>query len=211
MAKTISCGSNCFLGRRGCKDIRACACKCGPLKALNPNLFDGCVDQCNSNNRPLDNQDYLCRFVGGEVLYNNYGLLNCGFTVRDSAQFQSWDIQSNAYNKSQASSNWLVLGLIALLSILLTLGLLQFLFPQKPIDMGTDPVSAIAGTVGGLFNFLSVQKQEDLLYQQWLNGATPAYKPFFEYQPPKNNSWIILGILGLILIILIVAISFTRK
>ena len=124
MARTIQCGSSCFLGRKGCKSIRDCACRCGPLKSINPNLFDGCVDQCNSAFQPLNHQDYLCRYVGGDVLFNNFGILDCGYDLKRSAQYQAMNIQ-------QSQSGWITKGLIVILGILVTIAVLHFIILKK--------------------------------------------------------------------------------
>lgn len=93
MAKKIDCGSSCFLRRKGCREIKQCACDCGPLKAVNINLYDACVTACNGSTRPQDHEDFLCNFLGGEALFNQYGLLKCGYTIEDSLQFQAYDQQ----------------------------------------------------------------------------------------------------------------------
>lgn len=119
MAKVIDCGSSCFLRRKGCKDIKKCACDCGALKAININLYDACITQCNSDNRPQGAQDFKCGFVGGEALYNQYGLLDCGFQVKDSLQYQAYDIQLQDELATSAdgkkTTTILIYGLLALL------------------------------------------------------------------------------------------------
>ena len=90
----IECGKSCFLKGKDCKDIRDCMCSCGPLKAINPNLYDGCVDACGSSkasDRPKDHIDYKCNMVGAEALYHfNGGYLDsdCGYdSAYDTNQF----------------------------------------------------------------------------------------------------------------------------
>lgn len=117
MGKRITCGSSCFLGRSGCKAIRSCACNCGPLKAINPNLFDACVDQCNSDERPNSADDFLCSFIGGETLYNNFGLIRCGYSPHESAQYQSYKEQMEDAAKANASSQ--LIGRVVIFSLLI--------------------------------------------------------------------------------------------
>jgi hypothetical protein len=127
MAKRIECGTSCFLRRKGCKDIRQCACTCGPLKSINPNLFDACVDQCNTGSFPTDVQDFKCNFVGADVLFNYYGLIDCGYTVQDSASwqmFEGWTDETKEANESSAKTTKVIVFTLALLIIMGFLSLL---------------------------------------------------------------------------------------
>ncbi len=124
MAKPVDCGTKCGMKWgwvKRCKQMRDCACRCSPLKAINPNLFDACKNQCNSTEKPKDHQDFLCNYVGGEVLYSQYGILQCGFQVEDSAQYESWAIQQEAEEVATAGSrkmtNIIILILIGLVGI----------------------------------------------------------------------------------------------
>ena len=118
MAKPIDCGSNCGWkwGRvKKCKEIRDCACRCAPLQAINPNLYEGCKNQCNSSNsddRPKDEQDYMCNYVGGEAIFTNYGILECGFQVEDSAQHLTWSLQKQQEEIETAESKKMTKGII---------------------------------------------------------------------------------------------------
>lgn len=128
MAKKIDCGSSCFLRRKGCKDIRQCACDCAALKAININLYDACVTACNGSDRPEGEQDFLCNFVGGETLFNQYGLLQCGYTIGDSLQFQAYDIQQQdelqATSDEKKTTSYIIYALIGILA----LAILNFMF-----------------------------------------------------------------------------------
>lgn len=128
MGKRIDCNSSCFLARKGCKDIRKCACNCGPLKAINPNLFDACVDQCNTDDRPVSGNDFMCNFLGGEVLFNNYGLLQCGYELEDSAQYIAFNDQVEAAQSANAGTQVIVKGLIVVFIFLITAGLASIIF-----------------------------------------------------------------------------------
>lgn len=86
----VKCGESCFLGAKDCKKRRSCACKCGPLKAINPNLFSGCEDACNASkayDRPKDHRDYMCNMVGPDVLFSRYGIVDCGYSIVDTSQY----------------------------------------------------------------------------------------------------------------------------
>lgn len=95
MAKD-SCDTDCgwrylFNGgaRARCRRSKDCSCKCESLKAVNPNLYDGCVGECQGEPRPRDADDYMCNFVGGESIYSYHGILACGFSPEDSAQHKA--------------------------------------------------------------------------------------------------------------------------
>lgn len=75
--------------RSRCRRSKDCSCKCGELKAINAQLYDGCLDECQAEPRPFNADDYICNFVGGEALYSYHGLLKCGFLPEDSAQNQA--------------------------------------------------------------------------------------------------------------------------
>lgn len=86
----VKCGQSCFLGAKDCKRRRDCACKCGPLQAVNPNLFNGCEKACNARSnadRPKDHRDYMCNHVGADILFSYYGIVDCGYTIADTSQY----------------------------------------------------------------------------------------------------------------------------
>lgn len=130
MAKKIDCGSSCFLRRKGCKEIKQCACDCGPLKAVNINLYDACVTACNGSDRPAGATDFKCGFLGGEVLYNQYGLLDCGFQIQDSLQFQAYNIQLENEVKADGENKGISKIIIYALLGILALAILNFLMSK---------------------------------------------------------------------------------
>ncbi len=130
MAKPIDCGANCGWkwGRvKKCKEIRDCACRCSPLKTINPNLYDACKTQCNSSDKPKDHEDFMCRFVGGETMYTNYGMLTCGFQVEESAQYQSWVEQQEAEEVATAGQRKMTNGIIIAMIGLVAFGFIAII------------------------------------------------------------------------------------
>lgn len=63
----------------------------------------------------------MCNYIGGEVLYSQYGILECGFQVQESAQYESWAIQQEAEEVATAGSrkmmNVIILVMIGLVGI----------------------------------------------------------------------------------------------
>ena len=97
---STDCGWRYFLNggaRARCRRSKDCSCKCGSLKAINPNLFDGCVDECQAEPRPIDAEDYKCNFVGAETLFSYYGIEACGFSMQDSSEYQAAQSQSKPF------------------------------------------------------------------------------------------------------------------
>ncbi len=84
----VECGrSNLICWSDTCKNARTCACNiCGQLKALNPNLYDACVDACQQLPRPESADKFLCNTIGPEVLFNRYGVIKCGFDPYDTLE-----------------------------------------------------------------------------------------------------------------------------
>jgi len=78
---------------------------------------------CNSSRR-INVDDFLCEQIGGETLFNMYGLSMCGYTFEESAQYQSWEVQTEQKEKEEEKSRgtqnsiMIVLGLFILLLIL---------------------------------------------------------------------------------------------
>ena len=133
----IECKSGCFLRPKNCKKIRDCACKCGELKSINPNLFDGCVDACNSGKAPANVDDYLCNFVGGDALYSYHGLLLCGFTPDQSTELktveETMDLireMNEVQAQADAPAAKVRKAIIAILLILITLGSIYLIFKK---------------------------------------------------------------------------------
>lgn len=91
----VTCDTNIFLRhpfnkgkRQKAQAIADCACGCGGAKSINPNLFDACVDLCQENPN-LSQEEFLCEKVGGDVLFENFGIEKCGYTIKESPQVQS--------------------------------------------------------------------------------------------------------------------------
>lgn len=131
MAKgVIYCGTSCFLKKKGCKDIKKCACRCGPLQAINPNLYDACVQQCNSGTFPTDYQDFMCRYIGGEAMWKLYKIQSCGYDPFESAEakiLQERTEQDAAGDQQNQNFAYIVVGILAVV----ILGGLFILFGTK--------------------------------------------------------------------------------
>lgn len=120
----IDCGTNCawkWGSKKECQRKRDCACECGQYGALNPNIKNSCVQMCNSS-KPLAVDDFLCQQIGGETLYNMYGLNMCGYSFEESAQYQSWQQQTDQKEeieeKSRGTQNAIMAGLGVLVLVL---------------------------------------------------------------------------------------------
>lgn len=70
---------------------------------------------------------------------------------------------------------------------------------------------AIASVVGSISNIFVANKQEDIAYQQWLNLAVPGLQEFYHYEEKEDNSFMIIAILGLVLIVVVIAVVWIRK
>ena len=121
-------GTNCGLkhpfnkGKRThCNKVKACISQtCNPLISINPNLFESCKGYCQ-NQPTVQHEDYLCNVIGADVLFNNYGLLRCGYTPEESAQGQ-------IYEQVTETKNWgNIIAITALVLIILS-GLYYLIF-----------------------------------------------------------------------------------
>lgn len=119
----INCDTSCFLKKRSCKGIKQCACSCGSLQAINPNLFDACVKQCNSSDRPKDAQDFICRFIGGETMFNMYGVLACGMKLEDTTQYKTYDVQQENDKETEEGSRIITYIILAVFALIIMGGL----------------------------------------------------------------------------------------
>lgn len=120
------CNSIC-IGKK-CKRRKACACRCGVLASIHPALEDGCIKACNSDKRPESAEEYLCKNVGGEVLFAQYGTIQCGYDVTDSAQYQAYDEQERRDQQSKAASREIQNKVIIGLGILIAGAVIALLF-----------------------------------------------------------------------------------
>lgn len=108
----ITSNTNCGLkhpfdaGRRNnCRAAQRCISGCGDLRALNFNLYDGCVEACQQSPRPKNSQQYKCETVGGEALFEYYGLQECGFSLEDSAQHVAFTQLTQTQMQQQKLAN----------------------------------------------------------------------------------------------------------
>ena len=103
------------------KAAKKCACNvCSELKAINPNLYDACIDACQVEPQPTDPDKYLCGNIGPEILFNRYGVVMCGFNPYEET------LEGDLYKKTeadkaenQAFETNIMIGLGALLLILI--------------------------------------------------------------------------------------------
>jgi hypothetical protein len=104
-----------------CRKAKRCACNtCGELKAINPNLFDACIDACQEPPRPENADAYLCGTVGPEVLFNRFGVVMCGFDPYEETLEGQLFQQSETLKENENSfQQKLVIGLGAFLLILM--------------------------------------------------------------------------------------------
>lgn len=115
------CGTMLCLSTR-CKRAKKCACNvCGELKAINPNLYDSCVDACQQVPRPTAADQYLCEEVSPEILFNRYGIIKCGFDPYDTLEGQLFTQQKEEQEQSTAFQQRIILGLGAFLLLLVLL------------------------------------------------------------------------------------------
>lgn len=127
------CGKNCW-GFDKCKKRTKCDCDCGELKAINPNLYEACYNACAEPPRPIDADDFMENFLGGEIMFNNYGLLIDGYNPYDSAQYQAFDEQEERKAEANAESGkWIKIIQIFFLAGIV-LGLLWILIPSRKIN-----------------------------------------------------------------------------
>lgn len=124
------CGKNCW-GTSKCKLRRDCACGCGPLKSINPNLFQGCYDACAEPPRPTDPDDYMINFVGGQVMYNNYGMIIGGYNPHESAQYIAYEEQEEKKAEANEGSKSLMLFIQIALGIGIVIGVVWLLWPRR--------------------------------------------------------------------------------
>lgn len=79
----------------------------------------------------------------------------------------------------------------------------------------TDPVSAIADTVGKVVssvgNIILADKQKEIEYQRWLAETYPEYKWFFKYEDRTDRSWIWILVLSVLLIVVLIATAMVKK
>ncbi len=88
--------------------------------SINPNLFESCKGYCQ-NEPTVQHEDYLCNVIGADVLFNNYGLLRCGYTPEESAQGQIYEQVTETKNTSK------IIAIVALVLIILS-GLYYLIF-----------------------------------------------------------------------------------
>lgn len=129
MAFLKRCGDTCgIFGGKKCKERRECACTvCSSLEAVNLNLAEACYKACNSlqdENRPKSKEDFLCKMVGGETLFNNYALTDCGYDPLNSSLHKIKEEEQATIDKANEPLKKTI-GVIVLL-IVVALGYLLF-------------------------------------------------------------------------------------
>ena len=98
MARFTCNTRNFWCWSKKCKEAKKCACNvCSELKAINPNLYDACIDACQEVPRPTDPDKYLCQNIGPEILFNRYGVVMCGFDPYEET------LEGNLYKKTEAA------------------------------------------------------------------------------------------------------------
>ena len=119
MARVDCNKSEFWCWREECKKSRSCACNvCNPIKAINANLYDACVDACQADPRPTDKDSYLCKAIGPEVLFNRYGLIMCDFDPYETVEgelFVATEQKVAEKTKNQSSMIWAMGGVLLLL------------------------------------------------------------------------------------------------
>ena len=115
------CDTNCGMKhlfskkkRNRCKRIKACACDCKELGSIHPSLVEGCIGSCNSNEPPIDSEDFLCNQIGGEQVFDQFGVERCGFSFHDSTSFKIVEFEQKAAEKSKLKSALIIGGLLLL-------------------------------------------------------------------------------------------------
>lgn len=131
----VSLNTNCDLkhpiskdNRANCKAIKRCISQtCSQLQSINPTLYDGCTKYCQGNPK-VTSEDYVCKIVGADVLYNNFGLIRCGYDPKTSAQYQAFDEikKANAEVNTNTESNNPTVTIVLVALIALSLWYLFF-------------------------------------------------------------------------------------
>ena len=126
----VDAGTNCKMrhalnagARKNCLDAKACAQRCGSLKALNPNLFDGCVDACQSAPRPKNAMDYQINYVGPEVMFDMYGIRVGGYDIGDTEEFAAAQERHRMQMEAQAASGQTTRLAMVIMAIILIFGI----------------------------------------------------------------------------------------
>jgi len=127
--KPINCGTPCRLNhpfnkdrRAECERKKSCACNMSELEVLNPILYDAALKECNSESPPKDADDYLCNRIGGDVLFDLYGIVQCGFDPSESILFGLEEDRAQKVQAAQTSQMNLVYlagGLLVLVLLIL--------------------------------------------------------------------------------------------
>lgn len=109
-----------------CRNARSCACTvCGPLKSVNPNIYDACIDACQEAPRPVSHRKYLCDTVTPEVLFNRYGLVLCGFDPQSTTEAELYHAHEATQEKKQAAQTKVIYAMGAILLVLLAVFILR--------------------------------------------------------------------------------------
>lgn len=123
----IDCSTNClFKFRKGCRDIRDCACRCGELVSVNSNIHEACVLDCNSNpskeNVP-SGREWMCKRHGCDSLLNLYQIFDeCGCDPLDTTQGQNFEDAKKKIANETRTLDFIIGGIgIAIVGLLLNM------------------------------------------------------------------------------------------
>lgn len=121
MGKRIDCNKKQFwCWSKRCKQARSCACQvCSELKAINPNLYDACIDECQDAPRPSSTDTYLCDNIGADILFNRYGVIKCGFNPYETLEGQLYTEQEAQKEENRTFQNQIIIGLGIVVFLLL--------------------------------------------------------------------------------------------
>ena len=120
MARVDCNRGNFWCWSKKCKAAKKCACNvCGPLKTVNLNLYDACVDDCQEVPRPVDSDTFLCKNIGPEVLFNRYGVVLCGFDPKQTLEAELFEKSEATKAKNQRFETNIMVGIGTLVLILI--------------------------------------------------------------------------------------------
>jgi hypothetical protein len=107
------------------KAVKACACRGSFFDAIDANLAYAFTQKCQTQPNS-DPQDFLCE-IGGEAVYNRYGVTACGYNPFNTVESQKEDAAQALKNQQNNSLMKVVYGVVMLIAIMMIL----FLFKEK--------------------------------------------------------------------------------
>lgn len=79
---------------------------------------------------------------------------------------------------------------------------------------GGGAVGAVAGAVASVVEsvtgLFAMDKQKRIEYQRFLADTFPEYKWFFKYEQRKDNSFLIIGIFAILLLVMLLVLVKTK-